>query len=81
MKRLIVSFLMMVMVSFAVQASEDAARKFAENTANKAVEILATDKSDSVKVVSLENLFVSSVDTNWIGRFVLGKHWLSLIHI
>ncbi len=75
MKQLFVSFLAMVMVSFIAHADEDGARNFAESTANKAVSVLASAGSDSVKVTKLEELFVNSVDTNWIARFVMGKYW------
>ena len=78
MKQIFVSFIVMIMVSMTAHADEKGASKFAEATANKAVSVLASNSSDSVKVTELEGLFTNSVDTNWIGRFVLGKHWKSL---
>ena len=78
MKSLIISLFLSLFLVFSVQASEDAARKFATNTANEAVKVLASDKSDDAKVGALEKLFVKAVDTDWIGRFVIGKHWKNL---
>lgn len=78
MKQLLVSLLLTVFFSFAAQADEQGARNFAESTANSAVAVLASNASDSAKMAELEGLFVDSVDTNWIGRFVLGRHWRNL---
>ena len=78
MKQWFVSFLLMVMVSVSAQASTEEASKYAESTANKAVSILASSASDSAKVTKLESLFVNSVDTDWIARFVMGKYWKDL---
>ncbi len=76
MKQVILSLFLAVAFAFtSVQASEEGARKFALDTANKAVDVLASAKSDSAKLKSLEGLFVKAVNTDWIGRFVIGKHW------
>lgn len=78
MKHAIISLFMVIVFAFSAQASEGSARKFTENTANKAVKVLASNKSDDAKVKSLEKLFVNAVDTGWIGRFVIGKYWRDL---
>jgi len=75
MKQLVLSLFLMVAFVFSAQANEDGARKFALSTANQAVKVLASGKADNAKQKSLEGLFVKSVNTDWIGRFVIGKHW------
>lgn len=78
MKHLIITLLLCLGFAYGAQASEQAARDFAEKTANEAVEVLSSEKSENAKVGELEKLFVKTVDTDWIGRFVLGKHWRDL---
>ena len=57
-------------------ANEDGARAFASNLADKALAILKNgDLSASGKQNKLEALFSDSVDLEWVGKFVLGKHW------
>ncbi len=78
MKHSFIVFLMTAFMAFFAHADEQAARGFAESTANKAVSILASDASETSKVSQLEDLFVSTVDTNWIGRFVVSQYWNDL---
>ncbi len=65
-------------MAFSAQATEQGARDFSEKIANEAVETLATTQSTASKRKALEQLFTRTVDTNWIGRFVIGKHWKTL---
>lgn len=75
MKQLLILAFSVVFFAFSAFATEDGARSFAESTSNKAAAILASDASDGSKLSQLENLFVSTVDTDWIARFVIGRHW------
>lgn len=56
----------------------EGAKKFATNLADNVLSTLEKDISDEAKLNKLESLFKKSVDTKWIGRFVLGKHWRAL---
>ncbi|MDG1286008.1 MAG: ABC transporter substrate-binding protein [Rickettsiales bacterium] len=78
MKQVVLSLFLMIAFAFTAQANEEGARKFALDTANQAVEVLASGTSDSAKLQSLEDLFKAAVNTDWIGRFVVGKHWRNM---
>lgn len=67
--------LLVMLFAFTAQADENGARNFAEKTANEAVSVLGSTQSDDAKMKKLEGLFVKTVDTEWIGRFVMGRYW------
>lgn len=56
----------------------EGAKKFATTLADNVLKTLEKDTSDAQKLSTLEGLFKKNVDTRWIGKFVLGKHWRSL---
>ncbi len=62
---------------FGLMASEeDQARAFVEKLADEALKTIKNDSlSDIDKEKALSTLFDRSVDTGWMGRFVLGKHY------
>jgi phospholipid transport system substrate-binding protein len=72
------AFLLIIAFAFTAVASEKEAGAFAQKTADQAVKILNSQDADASKVTKLENLFKKTVQTEWIGRFVLGKHWRDL---
>lgn len=74
--RFLVTWLSCLLFASFVQASdEDAAKHFAQSTADRAAEILQSDKSDETKRQALEKMFIDVVDTKWISRFVIGRYW------
>ncbi len=52
--------------------------KFVQSTSDKVMNILEKGSSDSDKQAKLTNLFVETVDVNWIARFAIGKNWQSM---
>lgn len=55
------------------------ARSFAEKVGHKALVILKdTGLSKDVKSQKLQSMFLDTVDTDWVARFVLGHHWRKL---
>ncbi len=52
--------------------------KFADNIANKIVEIIESKKSESDQQEELIDLFEKYVDTEWMARFALGKYFRQL---
>lgn len=57
-------------------ASEKQAKQFIDDLGNQAISIIGNGKySDKKKEEKLISLFTQSVDTDWVGRFVLGKYW------
>lgn len=60
-------------------ASTQEAKQFVETVSNKALTIIEnTSLNDSKKFAQLSDLFSTSVDTNWMGRFAIGSHWREL---
>lgn len=60
----------------AIAATADEAKTYTNAIGEKVLEVM-NDKStpDAEKLVQLEALFVDVVDVDWVGRFVLGRHW------
>ncbi len=56
-------------------ADEQQAAEYAIDIGNKALAIIADDVEFAAKKAKLAELFVDHVDTNWIGKFVLGRNW------
>lgn len=78
MRFIILSLLSFFLMLSPVQADEQKARDFADSIARDALEILKSEVSEEGKLDGLEKLFVRTVDTEWIARFVIGKHWRGL---
>jgi len=62
----------------ALAHSEDEARAFVSQTADKAVAIIISDVSEEEISQKLEALFTKQVGIGWISRFVLGRQWRQL---
>jgi len=63
--------------SYAMQSANKCGA-FAENTIGQMVEIFHDrKKTEEQKKQLLSDVFQQAVDTDWIGQFVLGRHWKS----
>jgi phospholipid transport system substrate-binding protein len=63
-------------VSYSNAASSENVKDFVNKVANDALTILKDPKlDDKNQEKKLRELFLSTVDTKWIGKFVLGKHY------
>jgi phospholipid transport system substrate-binding protein len=59
-------------------ATPDDAKAYASGIGDKVLTVMNDNKlSNPQKLAQLENLFVDVVDVDWVGRFVLGRHWRS----
>lgn len=56
-------------------ASEKQAADYAMDVGDQALAIISGEGDDAQKKERLSELFVQHVDTDWIGRFVLGHNW------
>lgn len=70
---------LMMFVSGAVYAgSPEEAADYAMAVGNDATAILDQDISGDEKLTKLSELFIRHVDTDWIGKFVLGRNWRTM---
>lgn len=59
-------------------ASANDARAYASNIGERVLSVMNDeDLANNQKLAQLEALFVNVVDVDWVGRFVLGRHWRS----
>lgn len=70
--------LLIYSVSPTYASSPEEAAKYAVTVGNEATAILDKSVSDEEKRRQLTELFVEQVDTDWIGKFVLGRMWRTL---
>lgn len=57
-------------------ASANDAEAYASSIGDKVLDVMNDDAIANAKKLSqLEALFVDVVDVDWVGRFVLGRHW------
>lgn len=78
MKRFLLSLTMALSLGFtsAAHANPEAAKNFVDRVSKQVLDIVKTDGlSKEQKAAKLEALFSDKVDINFVGRFVLGKHW------
>lgn len=78
---LLIAFLLLfsseVVNAHAIECSEGGA--FVESLSSDVIKITANDKlSFSQKEIDLTNIFKSRVDTDWMGKFALGRNWRSI---
>lgn len=60
----------------ALAATADEAKAYADSIGSRVLKVLNDPKQgEKTKISSLEKLFTDVVDVNWVGRFVLGRHW------
>jgi phospholipid transport system substrate-binding protein len=81
MKKLF-SFTLAAMVAFtsvnAAAADCSSPEKYVQSLSNEVVAVIQGGAADSAKEAQLTNIFKRIVDTNWMGKFVLGRNWKSL---
>jgi phospholipid transport system substrate-binding protein len=56
-------------------AEAEAARQFVDTVASQVLDVLKADQPAAEKQQRLASIFTGRVDTNFIGRFVLGPSW------
>lgn len=59
-------------------ATVDTAKSFINSLGSKAIGIASSGSMDKQKLSDLEQLFITNVDINWVGKFVLSGHWRTL---
>lgn len=71
--------LVSVLFGFALPAQAtdaEGAKAYASSIGDKVLAVMNDEAlQNSQKLAQLEDLFVDVVDVDWVGRFVLGKHW------
>ncbi|MBL0318963.1 MAG: ABC transporter substrate-binding protein [Alphaproteobacteria bacterium] len=66
----------LLFVSPQAHANEEQVKQFIIDAGNKTVNLLKDQSiSDNAKEAKLTDIFLQTVDVNWIGRFVIGKSW------
>lgn len=66
----------MVCATHPANASPEQARDFVSRLGDETIKIVTSDASTNEdKLQKLSELFNKSVDTKWIGRFVMGRYW------
>jgi len=78
LRRLFSILLLALLWAAPVTAGEPEARAFAEKIGTDALAILNSAQDAPAKHASLKQLFTQVVDTDWVGRFVLGQYWRKL---
>src|SRR5574343_384309 len=57
-------------------ASEVKVREFIQQVSDKALALIIDKKiDDTARYSKLSDLFIDSVDTDWMARFVIASHW------
>ncbi len=74
MLRLLISVLFITLSINSSYAAEDDAKKFVSTLGDKVLEIVKSKNSNKDKEQSLIDIFNGNVDTEWMGKFVLGKY-------
>lgn len=73
-----IGFMLSGVAQPALAATADDAKAYASSIGDKVLEVMNdSDLGNSEKLGELEALFVDVVDVDWVGRFVLGRHWRS----
>jgi phospholipid transport system substrate-binding protein len=77
-------FLLCIALSFTASgalAAGENARDFIQNIGNNVISIVSDAKlNDGNKEQKLSDLFVDTVDIDWIGKFVVGRYWRESSH-
>lgn len=76
---LVGAFLLSVSFQQSAFATTADASNFVNDLAERVIAIVKRkDLSEKDKEMKLNDIFVKSIDTKWIGRFSMGKYWRSL---
>lgn len=62
----------------AAHADVDQAQKFVTDLGDRVISILSSTQSNGQKEETLKTIFRNAVDTNWMGRFVLGRYYRTI---
>lgn len=82
--KILLSAVFSLLISFALLSNsyaseEENIQSFLQNVTDSSLAIIKSDEADeSKKEEGLTVLFLDSVDTRYVGRYVLGKYWKSL---
>lgn len=60
------------------EAVKSGPEKFVQATSVKVISLLESNASGAEKQKRLTSMFLDVTDADWIGKFVLGKHWQGL---
>lgn len=72
-------FLVITNISAIAHATEAKAIGFIDQISQEAIQIIqAKNDAEDLKVRRLNRLFDRAVDTDWIAKFVMGRHWNQL---
>lgn len=59
-----------------VQADENGARAYVDGIGKQVIDIIGDENiADGEKQARLRQIFTETIDFDWVGKFVLGKHW------
>ena len=72
---IILSLILIFMCNTEAMASPEQAQKFVETVSHDALNIMTSGITSQQKEKDLTSLFIKSVGTEWIARFVIGKYW------
>lgn len=61
-----------------VFAGTEGARNFVQSLSNEVIAVIEKKSSDKEKTKALEGVFLRAVDTDWMGRFVMGQNYRTL---
>jgi phospholipid transport system substrate-binding protein len=78
MKRLSALFLILglLLPQASLAGDQNGAKQFVEDLAGRVVAVLEDGKTDlNQKDVALKQIFEGNIAIDWVGRFVLGRHW------
>lgn len=72
-------FITTILISFKALATPQEAGSFINDLAERVITLLKkTDLTEQERESQLEDMFLKSVDTKWIGKFAMGKYWRTL---
>jgi phospholipid transport system substrate-binding protein len=64
--------------SYAYQNGEKGVKDFVNVTSTKVMSLVKSDIRDEEKKAKLTEIFVETMDMDWIGKFVLGQYWRTM---
>lgn len=75
------TFIAFLLAANGAMASGENARDFVQGIGDKVIAVVTDTKlTDPEKETELTSLFVTSVDVDWIGKFVVGRFWRESSH-
>lgn len=74
----IIVFSLLPLTAYGTEAVNSAPEAFVQNTSTRVINLLKSHASDDAKQKQLTRMFLQVMDSDWIGKFVLGKYWQGL---